>query len=79
MNVATRRVTSEKGWGELEVGVGNGPVVSLKAFRTLTKSIFFSGAGVLQFSPRGIKPCLVSSKLFITHFPSSPFLTTFRT
>ncbi|XP_077301854.1 dnaJ homolog subfamily C member 11-like [Arctopsyche grandis] len=60
LNVSNRR-TFEHGWAELDFGFGNGPLTSLKIFRTLTKSLFFTGAGGLQFSSHGIHPSFVSN------------------
>lgn len=63
MNIAARKITSEKGWAELDIGIGNGPTTGLKVFRTITKRVFFTGVGMLQFSPHGIHPSLVSSQI----------------
>ncbi|XP_076300065.1 dnaJ homolog subfamily C member 11 isoform X1 [Lasioglossum baleicum] len=61
INVSTRRLVSSKGWVELDVGAGNGPTVSLKGFRTLTRKLFCDGATILQFTARGIRPGLVGT------------------
>ncbi|KAL6260832.1 dnaJ homolog subfamily C member 11 [Pogonomyrmex barbatus] len=55
INVSAKRLISSKGWVEVEVGAGNGPTFSIKAFRTLTKRLFCDGAAILQFTPRGVK------------------------
>lgn len=61
INVSARRLVSSKGWLELDIGAGNGPTVSLKGFRTLTRRLFCDGATILQFTARGIRPGLVGS------------------
>ncbi|XP_015600252.1 dnaJ homolog subfamily C member 11 [Cephus cinctus] len=61
INVGARRLVSSKGWIELDVGAGNGPVISLKGFRTLTKRLFCNGATILQFTGHGIRPGLVGT------------------
>ncbi|KYN37704.1 DnaJ like protein subfamily C member 11 [Trachymyrmex septentrionalis] len=55
INVSAKRLISSKGWIEVEVGAGNGPTFSLKAFRTLTKRLFCDGATILQFTSHGVK------------------------
>ncbi|XP_011685885.1 PREDICTED: dnaJ homolog subfamily C member 11 [Wasmannia auropunctata] len=55
INVSAKRLISSKGWVEVEVGAGNGPTFSLKAFRTLTKRLFCDGATILQFTSHGVK------------------------
>lgn len=67
LNVSNRR-TFEKGWAELDFGFGNGPVTNLKIFRNLTKSLFLTGVGGLQFSSRGIHPNFFSSQLVMLDF-----------
>lgn len=61
INVSLRRLLSEKGWVEFDVGAGNGPVFSLKGFRTLTKRMFVNMSMVFQFTSHGIRPSLVTS------------------
>ncbi|XP_015253166.1 PREDICTED: dnaJ homolog subfamily C member 11-like [Cyprinodon variegatus] len=58
INVTVRRVTSAKGWGELEFGAGDilGPLVGLKLFRNVTSRCFLTAQCGLQFSPRGLRP-----------------------
>lgn len=58
INLALRRVTSAKGWGELEFGAGDthGPLVGMKIFRNLTPRCFMTAQGGLQFSSRGVRP-----------------------
>ncbi|KAJ8257817.1 hypothetical protein GJAV_G00190050 [Gymnothorax javanicus] len=59
---AMRRVTSAKGWGEVEVGAGDshGPIFGLKIFRNLTQRCFLTAQTSLQFSSRGVRPGLTT-------------------
>lgn len=57
-----RKLFSHRGWIETEIGAGNGPSLSLKGFRTLSKRFFWNGGTVLQFTPDGIRPGIMSSK-----------------
>ncbi|XP_035517233.1 dnaJ homolog subfamily C member 11 [Morone saxatilis] len=58
INMTVRRVTSAKGWGELEFGAGDilGPLLGLKVFRNVTPRCFLTAQCGLQFSPRGLRP-----------------------
>ncbi|KAL3058956.1 hypothetical protein OYC64_010988 [Pagothenia borchgrevinki] len=58
INMTVRRVTSAKGWGELELGAGDilGPLIGLKVFRNITQRCFLTAQCGLQFSPRGLRP-----------------------
>ncbi|XP_059185418.1 dnaJ homolog subfamily C member 11-like [Centropristis striata] len=58
INMTVRRVTSAKGWGEVELGAGDilGPLIGLKVFRNLTPRCFLTAQCGLQFSPRGLRP-----------------------
>ncbi|XP_007532804.1 dnaJ homolog subfamily C member 11 [Erinaceus europaeus] len=62
INFALRRVTSAKGWGELEFAAGDlqGPLFGLKLFRNLTPRCFATTNCALQFSSRGIRPGLTT-------------------
>ncbi|XP_041063123.1 dnaJ homolog subfamily C member 11 isoform X3 [Carcharodon carcharias] len=62
INIALRRVTSAKGWGELEFGAGDiqGPLFGMKIFRNLTSQSFITTHCGLQFSSRGIRPGLTT-------------------
>lgn len=62
VNLSWRHLFSHKSWAELEVSSGTGSAVSLKAFRTLTKRFFWNGGTVLQFTPEGVRPGIMSSK-----------------
>ncbi|KAF5290925.1 hypothetical protein FQA39_LY14531 [Lamprigera yunnana] len=61
INLSWRRIFSHKSWGEVEMLAGNGPAISLKAFRTLSKRFFWNGGTVLQFTPQGIRPGIMST------------------
>ncbi|XP_041637476.1 dnaJ homolog subfamily C member 11 [Cheilinus undulatus] len=58
INMTVRRVTSAKGWGEVEFGAGDilGPLIGLKVFRNVTTRCFLTAQCGLQFSPRGLRP-----------------------
>ncbi|KAI1892479.1 hypothetical protein AGOR_G00133840 [Albula goreensis] len=58
ITLALRRVTSAKGWGEVEFGAGDthGPLFGLKIFRNLTQRCFLTAQCGMQFSPRGVRP-----------------------
>ncbi|XP_076874549.1 dnaJ homolog subfamily C member 11a [Brachyhypopomus gauderio] len=62
INVALRRVTSAKGWGEVELGAGDthGPLLGLKMFRNLTPRCFMTAQCAMQFSSRGVRPGVVT-------------------
>ncbi|XP_043531923.1 dnaJ homolog subfamily C member 11a isoform X1 [Chiloscyllium plagiosum] len=62
INIALRRVTSAKGWGELEFGAGDiqGPLFGMKIFRNITSQSFITTHCGLQFSSRGIRPGLTT-------------------
>ncbi|XP_035596240.1 dnaJ homolog subfamily C member 11 isoform X1 [Oncorhynchus keta] len=58
INLALRRVTSAKGWGEVEFGAGDshGPLLGMKIFRNLTARCFVTAQCGFQFSSRGVRP-----------------------
>lgn len=53
-----------KGWFELDVGAGNGPIIGVKASRNLTNKVFCNGDITMNFRKNGIIPGLVGSKYF---------------
>uniref|UniRef100_A0A6M2DIU2 Putative molecular chaperone dnaj superfamily n=1 Tax=Xenopsylla cheopis TaxID=163159 RepID=A0A6M2DIU2_XENCH len=61
VNISGRRLLSERGWIELDIGAGSGPSMGFKGFRTLSKRVFCNFVSVLQFTPRGIRPEFVST------------------
>ncbi|XP_049699825.2 dnaJ homolog subfamily C member 11 isoform X1 [Helicoverpa armigera] len=61
VNICNRNLSSEKGWTEVEFGIGNGPLLGFKIFRTLSRLMFLNCGTVLQFTPRGITPSLIST------------------
>ncbi|XP_051528558.1 dnaJ homolog subfamily C member 11-like [Myxocyprinus asiaticus] len=58
INLCVRRVTSARGWGELEFGAGDirGPLFGMKVFRNVTARCFVTAQCGLQFSSRGVRP-----------------------
>ncbi|XP_076132476.1 dnaJ homolog subfamily C member 11a [Alosa pseudoharengus] len=58
ITMALRKVTSAKGWGEVEFGAGDthGPLFGLKIFRNLTTRCFLTAQCGMQFSSRGVRP-----------------------
>ncbi|KAG7472209.1 hypothetical protein MATL_G00106520 [Megalops atlanticus] len=58
ITLALRRITSAKGWGEVEFGAGDthGPLFGLKIFRNLTQRCFLTAQCGMQFSSRGVRP-----------------------
>lgn len=60
--ISGRRLVN-KGWLELDVGAGNGPVIGLKGSRNLTNKIYCNGGATLNFVQNGIIPGIVGSML----------------
>jgi DnaJ family protein C protein 11 len=60
--LAWRRLLGPRGWIETEFAAGNGPSLSLRAFRTVTKHVFSNATLTLQATPKGIAPGLNTSK-----------------
>ncbi|XP_039278518.1 dnaJ homolog subfamily C member 11 isoform X2 [Nilaparvata lugens] len=52
--VGAKRLLSDTSWIELDLSCGNGPAITFKAFRSLTKSIFGTFVPHLQFTNQGI-------------------------
>ena len=65
VNVAAKRLISPKGWVEADIGVGNGPTLSLKGFRTLTRRIFCTGDILIGFTSDLAKFGLAGCKFLI--------------
>lgn len=61
INLSWRHIFSHKSWAEVEMLAGNGPALSLKAFRTLSKRFFWNGGTILQFTSQGIRPGIMST------------------
>lgn len=61
VNLGWRHLFSHKSWAELEMTAGTGPALSLKAFRTLSKRFFWNGGTILQFTPEGVRPGIMST------------------
>lgn len=62
INCSIRRITSERGWGELEVGAGNGLTLATKAFRNFSHGMFGNGSIHTHFTPNGLRVGTVVSK-----------------
>ncbi|XP_019878016.1 dnaJ homolog subfamily C member 11 [Aethina tumida] len=61
INLSWRHIFSHKSWAEVEMTAGSGPGLSFKGFRTLSKRFFWNGGTVLQFTPEGIRPGIMST------------------
>ncbi|CAG9771903.1 unnamed protein product [Ceutorhynchus assimilis] len=61
VNLSWRHLFSHKGWAEVEMTAGSGPAISLKGFRTLTRRFFWNGGTILQFTPEGLRPGIMST------------------
>lgn len=55
INFSIRRITSEKGWGEVEVGAGNGLTLATKGFRNFSRGTFGNGSILTHFTPNGLR------------------------
>ncbi|XP_048005498.1 dnaJ homolog subfamily C member 11 [Leguminivora glycinivorella] len=75
VNLCNRHLSSEKGWTEFEFGIGNGPLLGFKMFRTLSRLMFLNCGTVMQFTPRGIVPSLVSTMALQLDAHSVGYLT----
>ncbi|KAK7093992.1 dnaJ homolog subfamily C member 11-like isoform X2 [Littorina saxatilis] len=53
-----RRLTSDKGWMEIETAAGSGLGFSLKGFRQLTRRCYGTSSLVLHSTPKGIRPAM---------------------
>ncbi|XP_049843446.1 dnaJ homolog subfamily C member 11 [Schistocerca gregaria] len=54
-----RHLLSDRGWVETEIGIGGGPMLSLRTFRTLSKRTFANASMTFQSTPHGLRPGLV--------------------
>lgn len=61
INASVRHQHSTSGWFEAGFGAGNGPVVSFKGYRRLTRRIFFDGAIVMEFNTMDIRPGFIGT------------------
>ncbi|XP_053624260.1 dnaJ homolog subfamily C member 11 [Plodia interpunctella] len=75
VNVCNRHLSSEKGWTEVEFGIGNGPLLGFKIFRTLSRLMFLNCGTMLHFTPRGISPSLISTMALQLDAHSVGYLT----
>ncbi|RWS19599.1 dnaJ subfamily C member 11-like protein, partial [Leptotrombidium deliense] len=51
-----RRIFSPQTWGETHLAIGQGPLVTFKLFRTLSRKTFFTTNSFVHFSNGRIKP-----------------------
>lgn len=58
--VCGRRLIN-KGWLELDLGAGNGPVIGVKGGRTLSSAVTLNGGCSLNFRESGIVPAFVTA------------------
>ncbi len=63
-----RHVISAKTWTEVELAAGQGPVITLKGFRTVSKKLHANCHALFHFSPIGIRPGLNFGKMFSFYF-----------
>jgi DnaJ homolog subfamily C member 11 len=56
ISTALRHVISAKTWTEIEFAAGNGPLLTLKGFRTLSKTLHANAHVLFHYSPIGIRP-----------------------
>lgn len=61
VSVSWRHLYSHKAWTEVEVAAGNGPALSFKGFRTLSKRFFWNGGAMFHLTPDSIRPGLSST------------------
>ncbi|XP_048520604.1 dnaJ homolog subfamily C member 11 [Dendroctonus ponderosae] len=61
VNMSWRHLFSHKSWAEIEMTAGSGPALSLKGYRTLTKRFFWNGGTILQVTPEGVRPGIMST------------------
>lgn len=54
--VTLRRIISDKTWMELQIAVGQGPLITVKGFRTISKRGFCTANTFLHFGRGGINP-----------------------
>lgn len=48
-----RHIVSSKTWAELQFAVGQGPIITIKGFRTISKRFFMTTSGFLHFGGGG--------------------------
>ncbi|XP_039763790.1 dnaJ homolog subfamily C member 11 [Pararge aegeria] len=75
VTMSNRHLSSERGWTEVECGIGNGPVFGFKLFRTLSRLMFVNCGTGLQFTSRGIVPSFVSTMALQLDAHSVGYLT----
>ncbi|KAG7166506.1 dnaJ homolog subfamily C member 11-like [Homarus americanus] len=55
INCSVRRITSDKGWGEVEIGAGNGLTFATKGFRNFSRGMFGNASVLTHFTPNGLR------------------------
>ncbi|VVC94340.1 unnamed protein product [Leptidea sinapis] len=75
MNITNRHLTSERGWTEVECGIGNGLMLGFKIFRTISRLMFVNCGTGLQFLPQGVIPNLVTTMALQLDAHSVGYLT----
>ncbi|KAK7082714.1 DnaJ (Hsp40), subfamily C, member 11 [Halocaridina rubra] len=55
INCSVRRITSEKGWGEVEIGAGNGLTFTTKGFRNFSRGVFGNASLMSHFTANGVR------------------------
>ena len=75
VNVAAKRLVSTKGWIEADIGVGSGPTLSLKGFRTLTRRIFCTGDILIGFTSDLAKFGLAGCKYFFKYLKMKMYIS----
>jgi len=58
LTVTAKRLLQDNKWLELDLSVGNGVVLGLKHFRTLTRNLFGTGTLQFHFTDNGIRPAI---------------------
>lgn len=61
INTSWRHIFSHRSWAEVEITAGSGPAISFRGFRTLSKRFFLNGGVIMQFTPEGIQPGVMST------------------
>ncbi|XP_068632767.1 dnaJ homolog subfamily C member 11 [Battus philenor] len=75
VNASNRYLNSERGWTEVETGIGDGPLLGFKVFRTLSRLMFLNCGTVLHFTARGVAPSLASTMAMQLDAHSVGYLT----
>lgn len=63
LTLSLRRIISDKTWMELQFTIGQGPLITLKGFRTVSKRSFCTANTFVHFGQGGMKPGIEIGKL----------------